>query len=108
MIPARTARGSDAGTLLRAALLRSAVMTGCRIAVEATDVTRWASATFAGARHRLRLHGEDTVALDGWVAALPEADLPLRRHLVADVAVLSIVRADGNATIEIEALTVET
>lgn len=108
MSPARTARGPDAATLLRAALSRSAAATGCRLTVEATVTTRWASATFAGARHRLTLHGEDAAALDVWVAALPEADLPLRRHLVADVAVLSVVRADGNATIEIEALTVET
>ena len=47
-----------------------------------------ASATFVGARHRLTLSGSG-VAFDAWVAGLAEANLPLRGHLVADVAVVA-------------------
>lgn len=102
-----TPRGPDADMLLRHVVLRNAAEAGCNVTVDVTGMTRWASATFAGARHRLTLCGEDAAALDAWVAGLPEADLPLRRHLVADVAVLAILRAHGQATVEIEALTVE-
>lgn len=54
--------------------------------VEAGSVP-WASVTFTGARHRLVLAASDTPALRAWLAALPELDLPLSGHLVADLAV---------------------
>ena len=101
------ARGPDAGTLLRRAIERDAHDQGCTVAVDTLDLTRWASATFVGARHRLTLRAASGAGFDAWLAHLPEADLPLRRHLVADVSVLSVAQRDGIATCEIEALTVE-
>lgn len=107
MNPRTSTRGPDAGTLLRRAIERNAEAGGCDVAVEAVDMVHWASATFVGARHRLTLRGHSGAALDAWLACLPEADLPLRRHLVADVIVSSVAHRDGVATCEIEALTVE-
>lgn len=101
-------RGPDAATLLRRALERDADARGCDITVDPTELRRWASATFTGARQRLTITGPDAPALDAWVALLPELDLPLRNHLVADVTVLGVVRHGGVATVTVEALTVET
>jgi hypothetical protein len=52
----------------------------------------WASATFIGATHRfdLRLEGDrDAVAaaVQALVAALPDRDIPLAGHIVAEIAV---------------------
>ena len=62
----------------------------------------WASATFAGQVHRftLRVAPERTAAFaDG----LAEADLPLRRHFVAEI----VVEAGEGGAIVVEALTIE-
>jgi hypothetical protein len=69
--------------------------------------TRWASATFTGARHELTLEAADSPMLAAWLDALPETDLPLRGHLVADIVATGVSRADGMARVTIEALTVE-
>lgn len=101
-------RGPDAATLLARVIVRDAAIHGCAATVADSEMTRWASATFTGARHRLMLSTKDGASLDTWVAALPEADLPIPRHLIADVVVVWVVRRDGVAMVEIEALTVET
>ena len=93
--------------MLLRALLRDAAARGCAVDAEIGASTHWASATFTGARHRLMLRGASGAVLDAWLAGLPEAELPLRRHLVADVAVLAIRRGGGLLSAEIEALTVE-
>lgn len=100
-------RGPDAGTLLRRAIERDAADGGCTLEATVLLTTRWASATFVGARHRLTLRGYADSAFEAWLARLPEVDLPIRRHLVADVTMLSVLRRDGVATVEVEALTVE-
>jgi hypothetical protein len=100
-------RGPDAGTALVRAIEASAKRAGCTVRMKASDWTRWASATFTGARHELSLEADESGALDGWLAELPEAELPIRGHLVADVVVSSVRRAEGVATIRLEALTVE-
>jgi len=100
-------RGPDAGTALIRAIEADAARARCDLRLVASDSTRWASATFTGARHHLSLEAPEGDALDGWLEALPEADLPIRGHLVADIVVLSVQRAGGNATIGLEALTVE-
>lgn len=46
----------------------------------------WASATFTGARHRLVLAVSGGAAAD-WADALPEAELAVPGHLVADLEV---------------------
>ncbi|MDJ0277192.1 hypothetical protein QLH51_10340 [Sphingomonas sp. 2R-10] len=96
-------RGPDATTLLERRLRIAAEAAGATIAIVAADATPWASATFNGARHRLTLAGGGA-AFERWIAALPEADLPLRGHLVADVQVVG--RAVAGA-VGLEVLTVE-
>lgn len=100
-------RGPDAATLLERALLAAAEKAGCPVAVVASDWTRWASATFTGARHSLTLTAPASPALDCWLVGLSEAEFALRRYMVADIAVTRMVREGGQAMVAIEALTVE-
>src|SRR3546814_4063348 len=53
-------RGPDAGTLLTRALIAAAAADGVAYAITDADWTRWASATFTGAQHRLTLSGAFT------------------------------------------------
>lgn len=100
-------RTSDVGVLLERRLVAHAAAAGCTLAVVEAAWVRWASATFTGARHTLTVSGADDRALAGWLAALPEAELPLAGHLVADIVVAGLARADGRLTAALEALTLE-
>lgn len=100
-------RGPDAATLLVRALGRDADRAGCPVEIVATDWTRWASATFSGARHMIRLNASASRQLDSWLTALPEAEIALSGHLLASVAIESIQRSGDQVVIELEALTVE-
>ena len=100
-------RGPDAAILLERALMGSAEAAGCPIRIVAADWTRWASATFTGARHVLTLAAAPSDALDRWLAGLPEAEFALRNYLVADIGVTRMTREGMVATVAIEALTVE-
>ena len=100
-------RGPDAATLLERALLAAAQASGCPLTVTRSDWTRWSSATFTGARHLLTLAGEADPALDDWVAGLPEAEITLRGHLVADCVVMRVEKKEGRATIALEVLTLD-
>jgi hypothetical protein len=100
-------RGPDAATLLVRSLEADSRRAACLVRAIDSTWTRWASATFNGARHELSLEATDSPALEAWLDALPEADLPLRGHLVADIVVTGVTRAGGVATMTIEALTVE-
>lgn len=100
-------RGPDAGLLLRRVLERHAERDGVELTVSAWRCERWASATFIGAQHRVTLSAAPGAALDAWIAALADADLPLRGHLVADLAILAVVRSDERVELTVEALTVE-
>lgn len=97
----------DAATLLERALLADAAGAGVTIAVESAKATPWASATFVGARHRLAIGGPHEANVGTWLGGLPEADLPLRRHLVADLVVVDQSYGGGRFTATIEVLTVE-
>lgn len=99
-------RGPDAGVRLERALIASAAQAGCAVTIIDATWLRWASATFAGARHTIWLEATAGPALDRWLADLPEADLALRESLVADLAVAQVVHAEGQARITLEALTV--
>ena len=99
--------GPDPGTALVRALEANARRAGCPVRLTASDWTRWASATFTGARHELSLEADESGPLDTWLTELPEAELPIRGHLVADIVISSVRRAGGLATIRLEALTVE-
>ncbi|HVJ03005.1 MAG TPA: hypothetical protein VM662_12540 [Sphingomonas sp.] len=100
-------RGPDAATLLGRALVAASERAGCPVSLAEADWTRWASATFAGARHSVVLVGTQSPALDAWLAALPEAEFALRGHLVADLKLVRVRHAGAARTVEIEALTVE-
>lgn len=97
----------DVDALLRRAVERSGDLAGVAVRVTRSDTASWASATFTGARHELAVEGAAGAALDRWLGALPETDLPLRGHLVADLKIVAIARDDGVTRATIEALTVE-
>ena len=72
----------------------------------------WASVTFVGARHELtfRLSGEGAAeAADQFVRHLEAKEFDLRGHIMADIALVSEERRDGEdwVRISLEALTVE-
>lgn len=100
-------RGPDVTTLLERALFASAEAANCPLRIVMSQMTRWASATFAGARHELSLAGVTSPELDAWLAALPEAEFALRGHLVAEVVLLSMLRDDDAMQMSLEVLTVE-
>ncbi len=99
--------GPDAGVLLERALTRHATQRGIDLSIVSASWTRWASATFAGARHELLLTAPPSPALDAWIAELPEAEFALRGHLVADLTVESRTRVDDRVELKIGVLTVE-
>ncbi|WP_164497932.1 hypothetical protein [Sphingosinithalassobacter portus] len=100
-------RGPDVATMLERALAAQARNAGCPVTIVESDWTRWASATFTGARHNIVLSAPPSPALDTWLAALPEAEFALRGHLVADALVATCRRSQDGVTATIEALTVE-
>jgi len=82
-----------------------------RIAVEEIVSRRWASVTFAGERHvvRLLLEGSGAAAaVDAFLKGLDESEFDLPRHIVADVApVLDERQGEDLVRLTLEALTVE-
>ena len=100
-------RGPDAATLIERALIAQALAAGCRVEIAASDSRRWASATFIGARHAIRLSCARSAALETWLSELPEADFALRGHLVADLTVERVHREGDAVTVSLEILTVE-
>ena len=82
------------------------------IDVRELESRSWASVTFSGARHRLKLTlsgPEAPVVADSFLSNLSEAEFALRGHVLADIALVSDRRPEGRDTVvlEIEALTVE-
>ena len=104
--PHRTGARGDPSVLFLRALLTSAPLASAAELVEMAS-TGWASATFVGARHVIRLTARDDDALAGWLAELPEAQFRLTGNLVVDVAIAGVDRRDGIADVAIEALTIE-
>ena len=100
-------RGPDATTLVERALLADARACGAAIVVVEAEARRWASATFAGARHRFTIAAAAQDASLRWLSALAEAEFRLRGHLVADIAVTAQTRDAAGWTATIEVLTVE-
>lgn len=66
----------------------------------------WASITFAGARHWLTVLVPSDLAAE-IVRDLPEADLRLVGHIVADLAIMRQTPQAGSIALVLEALTVE-
>lgn len=76
---------SDPVRLLLRALARSAADAGCPVTLSHLGERPWATATFSGARQTIRAVG-DPASLGGWLAMLPEAELPMRGWFVASCA----------------------
>ncbi len=62
----------------------------------------WASATFVGMQHDLSFACTADAAL---VDALPDVDLPMDGHFVADLRIGSVI-CGGSTRVEIEVLTI--
>lgn len=70
----------------------------------------WVSRTFVGTRHAIVMSvaGDDAGArVDRFAHRLSDCDLPMRGHILADIAVISDDRQPGTVRFGIEALTVE-
>jgi hypothetical protein len=83
-----------------------------RPTIEEIRSRSWASVTFAGARHELtmRIAGEGAAAAaDDFIQHLEAKEFDLRGHIMADIALVSEERKDGEdwVRISLEALTVE-
>lgn len=102
------ARGPDAGALIERALTLSAAGAGVPMRIVEASATRWASATFAGARHVLDLQVGTDRASRAWLGDLGEMDLPMRGQLLADCTVVATRTNPASISARIEALTVET
>lgn len=100
-------RGPDIGTALLRALEKQARHAGCPVSVLHADWQRWASATFAGARHQISVSACPCPALNDWLGGLPEAEFVMRGHLVADVVVTAVRRSAASVEADLEVLTVE-
>lgn len=100
-------RGPDVGTQLVRALLASAADAGCPSVLVASDWTRWASATFTGARYAIELRACASPHLEAWLFTLHDAEFSLRGHLVADLVVTAFAQDGPTVTFRLEGLTVE-
>jgi hypothetical protein len=105
-------RMSTAASALLRTLLNRATNHGDRILLTHWVSTDWRSVTFSGERHQagFRLTGPDALALARqWTGGIEEADLPLGRHFVAEIALSQplALQDDGSVLVELEALTLE-
>jgi hypothetical protein len=67
----------------------------------------WASATFAGARHRFAFAPAAPACADALASTIGSAEFALPGHLVADIVVASRAVSRDGIALTIEALTVE-
>ncbi|WP_375426829.1 hypothetical protein [uncultured Sphingomonas sp.] len=88
----------DLAALLARALVAHARDRRCGFAIGDATGRPWASATFEGERVSIELRRVDPGA--AWLADLPDADLLVRGHHVADL----VVERLGPTTIRIHAL----
>ena len=78
--------------------------------VEELESRSWASITFSGERHRLRLRLEGecaAAAADEFLDGLAEREFDLPGHVLADIALVSDEREEAQVRLTLEALTVE-
>lgn len=91
----------------RRALIDSAKRAGIELYAAGSASKPWSTSLFTGSRHSAVIGAAASPLFDAWLAALPEADLPLRGMFVASVD-LGDRAPDGrgNDLISIEILTV--
>ena len=99
----RPARPSAREALIAAMAARG----GRNCDVRALPSRSWASATFAGAKHRLEIRLPDMAAVTAFEDGLTEAQFSLHGHLLADIAVADRRAVGNGAVLEVEALTIE-
>ena len=99
-------RGPGADRLLERALIESAVAAGATLAIDGSRTRPWSSATFSGTRHALDVSTPSADRCEQWLDRLPDADLPIRGHLLAGLTVLRRDRSAGRLRVRIEATTV--
>lgn len=98
-------RGPDSGTLLLRALAGSARAADVRATFAPVRETAWRSATFSGARHVIS--GETVDGDDDWLRRLPDAEVALPGHVLAELTVGAIDREGARTRFVLRALTVE-
>ena len=99
----------DAGEKLARAIIVNFMNFSGELTVEKLQSHGWASVTFSGARHRIRLRLEGPGAgaeADAFLAGLSEREFELRGHLLADIFLVSEKRGEA-VRLDLEALTVE-
>lgn len=99
--------GFNADARLRRALASSAHHADAAIMIVASGATRWSSATFNGARHEVELAAQASDAVEHWLADLPDAELRMPGHLVADLKIVAMRQAGLDLSVTLEVLTVE-
>jgi len=99
----RPARPSAREALIAAMAARG----GRSCDVRALPSRSWASATFAGAKHRLEIRLPDAAAVTAFEDGLSEAQFSLRGHLLADIAIAERRTTGSGTVLEVEALTIE-
>ncbi len=100
-------RGPDAETLLVRALRSQGMKADIVIAVRSIASRPWASATFVGTSHCVKIEARPGESFDRWVADLPDREWTLRGHLVADVVVDRVTKDAAVATLLMSVLTIE-
>lgn len=80
-------------------LRTSAATCSLSLAAEPTKRSAWSSALFAGTRLTFAIAADDDDKLDAWLIALPDLELSLPGHFVADAEVIE--RRANAATIEL-------
>ena len=96
----------SAARLLRA-LTRSALAHGCEIEATLAATRDWGSATFVGSRYDVAVDMPAGAAAEGWIAALPEAELPMPRQFARDVRVIAREEAGDRIRLMVEVLVLE-
>lgn len=87
-------------------LVQCAALADTPITVEDHRTIAWHSATFAGDRHDLLVGATRGAALDAWLDGLPAIDLPLPRHLLAELRVTARECDGDRVRVRITGLTV--
>ena len=99
--------GMAVDSRLRHALVASGRAVGAAITITRSTATNWASATFSGARHEIELAALADDPVERWLEELPETELSLAGHLVADLKIVAVRQVETALTVTIEVLTVE-
>lgn len=93
-------------TRLLRALERSAAAHGCAPELTLAATRPWASALYVGARYDVTAVLDSGAAAECWLAALPDAELPMPRQYASEVRVLAREDAE-RITVLIEAVVLE-